>query len=80
MEDAMTKTQEKQMRFLEKMEHREVQREMRGGGWGSLANYDVTCRDCGDSIVCHVPDTAIQFIYEHENHRTWVTYMGRTRN
>jgi len=76
----MTPTQEKQLIFLDKMEHREVLREMRGGGWSSLTNYTVKCHTCNESIFCNVPDTAKQFIYEHQNHRTWVTYMGRTKN
>ena len=75
----MTGLQEKQMAWLDRQEHYEVLREMRGGGWTSLANYVVKCNTCKDEIVCHTADTAKWFIYEHLGHYTWITNMGRTK-
>jgi len=60
----MTSTQEKQIRFLEKLEPFET--------LGNIRDINLHCYTCKEDLMCHAADTAKRFIRTHENHKTWV--------
>lgn len=60
----MTKLQERQLDFCDGMEPYEK--------LTNLHTYEVTCRECDDTITCHSVSTVKTFIYQHEGHHTWI--------
>jgi len=68
MANTITKNQEKQIAFLERMEAREQ--------LGDGRSYDFTCRDCKVSTVFHCATTVRLLVeYDHHGHRTWVQFI-----
>jgi predicted nucleic-acid-binding Zn-ribbon protein len=66
----LTRTQEKQLRFLDKLQPYE--------DLAYLRPYWVNCKNCGVSKQYYAASSARDFILEHRGHRTWLIVGRKT--